>query len=200
MSDINKRGLPDVHFNLVTAVKSFTQNATPNGVPSQDFLAEWIKDHPTFKAIEAVNAFRADGRSNTACYPALAVLVGKGILKKLAPGEYSRTDIKALPAPNRRKAQAKHAKVRKDVSASDFALRTMRRTHGRMSSLTLKKHFENDGRAASGVGPILNRLTEDKKIKRVGEGIYEVITPKRKSPKATANGASPVEIEIPVEA
>jgi hypothetical protein len=186
MSDINKRGLPDVHFNLVTAVASFRDNAPVNGIRSNEFLLAWIKEHPTFKAIEVRNAFLADGRTPGSCYPALSALVEKGILKKLGAGEYSRADVKAIPPP-------KKAKVKKlptpAVSAHDFALRLLSRNHGKISSATLKKNFEADGRKPTGVGPVINRLLDEKKIRRISEGLYELAP--AKPDKAEANGAAP---------
>jgi hypothetical protein len=198
MSDINKRGLTDVNFNLVTAVKTFNRNSasapTDPSMRSREFLSVWLKDHPTFRALDVVKAFKADGRTAGAAYTVLREGCADGTLKKLGIGDYSRADVKALAAPKKGKKTkgAKKAKAHHEINGAEFALRTMRRTHGRMSSSTLKKHFESDGRVPTGVGPIINRLLEDKRIKRVGEGLYEIVAPKKTEPKkaAATNGAA----------
>jgi hypothetical protein len=183
-------GLTVTGSELITDVPKYKANTgySTHHIKSEPYLEAWVADHPTFRAIEAVNHFKADGRTAGACYTALRVMSSDGRLKKLGEGMYSLPGVKALPAPKGKKTRVdKKPKKQKDVPAVEFALRTMRRTHGRMSSLTLKKHFENDGRAPTGVGPVLNRLLDEKRIKRVGEGLYE-ITPKKTEVKT--NGAA----------
>jgi len=188
-------GLIVTGSELVTTVKSFaTRGHTTHHVKAEAYLEEWLKDHPTFRAIEAVNHFKADGRTSGACYTALRVLSADGRLKKLGEGMYSHPSVKALPKPKRGKA-VKQPKKQPDIGGSDFALRLMSRNHGRMSSATMKGHFEKDGRSPTGVGPVLSKLMEDKKIKRVGEGLYE-LTPKKTDkvkPNGKAHDAAPVE-------
>jgi hypothetical protein len=191
VGDLSRRGLTDVSFNLVTSERAFQRNRKSE-VPSQDVLAEWIKDHPTFKAIEAVRYFEEQGRSKSAAYPALGVLIEKGVLKKMGEGMYARSDVKALPAPKGKKAKAvkTHTKVQHEVPGPDFALRAMSRAHGRISSGALKRLFEKDGRSPTGTGPVLTKLVGQKKIKSVGDGMYELI---KAAPKKT-NGAA---VEVP---
>jgi hypothetical protein len=183
--------------HLVTEVRSFSRNTAATGsnpeMGTRAFLTEWSKANPTFKANDAVKALRADGRGGgTAAYPALNALVEDGTFKKLAPGQYSRADVKALPSP---KKKAKKAPKLHDVSASDFTLRVMSRNHGKISSATLKRHFEEDGRVPSGTGPVLNRLRVDGMIKSLGEGMYELTARagKKPAPKKATNGAATVE-------
>jgi hypothetical protein len=187
-------GLTVTGSKLITTVKSFKQNTTTPGFSTRSFIREWIADHPTFKAIEAVKAVRATGNGNgSAAYPALSALVGNGTLKKIGEGMYSRADVKALAKlPKLRDKKAAKPKRQHDIGGGDFALRLMSRNHGKMSSSTMKGHFEKDGRSPTGVGPVLNKLLEDKRIKRVGEGLYELAPKKTDKPKL--NGPAPVEV------
>lgn len=191
MTDINKRGLQDVKFDLVTAVPTFRRNAeySNHHTKAEAFLEEWIKDHPTFRAIEAIKHFKADGRTPGAGYTALRVLSADGRLNKLGEGMYSVPGVKALPAPKKVKA-AKKRQHHPDVPAGEFTLRLMSRAHGKISSGTLKSHFAKDGRAPTGVGPVLRKLMAAKKIKQLGEGMYELMLKKSERP---TNGAAVVD-------
>jgi len=188
-------GLVVTGSKLVTTVKSFAKNTMTPGFSTQGFIRDWVQEHPTFRAKEAVHAVRATGNGNgSAVYPALNYLVETGILKKLAPGEYSRTDVKALVKPKKEKEETR---VHKEVPGPDFALRLMSRAHGKISSMTLKKHFDADGRAASGVSGVIQKLLKTKQIKRVGEGVYE-LTPKKTKPVTNGKAAEAVEVTVGV--
>jgi hypothetical protein len=181
---LTKMGVARIATDLVTAEATFKQKNS-YAIKTEDFLAEWIAEHPTFRASEAVKHCRADGRTDGAAYTALRMMVENKFLKKLSPGQYSRADVKAIAAPKKKKKAKATKPQRHDISGPDFALRLMSRNHGRVTSATLKKHFESDGRAPAGVGPTLNHLLKRKAIKRLGDGAYEL------APKKT-NGAAPV--------
>lgn len=190
-----RRGRTDIHYDLVTDVPAFAQRKN-HEVKSEDFLAAWVVDHPTFKAIEVVKYFEANGRTKGAAYPTLGVLVEKGVLKKLGPGDYSRADVKHLAAPKKKAKTAKTAKTaRRAVSNAEFLLRHARRKHGRFSSAYLKHQFEKDGRTTTSVGPCLNELMNDRKIKRVGDGEYVLLAkatpPEVKSPEVKSTEPKP---------
>jgi hypothetical protein len=167
-------GLTVTGSKLVTTVKSFARNErSTHTVKAEDFLIDWIADHPEFQAKEAVRHFVADGRTSGACYTALRVLSEKKLLRKLGEGRYT-----TLAAKHQPKKAKDEPRKHKEVGGPDFALRLMSRAHGRISSITLKKHFDADGRAASGVSGVIQKLLKAKQIKRVGEGVYE-LTPKK---------------------
>ena len=169
---------------LVSEVRAFTKNndRTNHATKAEDFLIDWIASHPEFQAKEAIQHFRADGRTDGSGYTALRVLVGRNLLRKLGEGRYTTLAKKHQPK------KAKATKVYHDIGASDFTLRLMSRNHGKISSATLKKHFEDGGRAPTGTGPVLRKLVTGKKIRSLGEGLYEMIKPKPKT-----NGAAAVE-------
>jgi hypothetical protein len=185
-------GLIVTGSELVTTVKSFTQNArTTHHIKAEGYLEQWLKDHPTFRAAEAVRHFKADGRTSGACYTALRVMSADGRLRKLGDGMYQRPDIKALAKPKKEK-EGPLTRTHKEVPGPEFALRLMRRSHGKMSSATLKKHFDEDGRAGSGVSGVIQKLLKGKHIKRIDEGLYQ-LTPK-KTDKPKLNGPVPAEV------
>lgn len=178
------KGLKVSTPELITDVITFRKRPE---ISSQDFLTAWIADHATFTTAEAVKAFLADGRAKTGAYPALNVLVDKKVLRRLGPGEYTRTDVKHLAPPKKAKAAKKHEKKLHEVTAHVFTLRLASRNHGRFNSNWLKRQFEADGRHPSGTGPVINRLMKDRAIKRVGEGEYVLL--QKAEPKT--NSAQP---------
>jgi hypothetical protein len=182
---------------LVTTVAAFRNNARPEGTPgvnTAEFVAKWVEDNPTFKAIECVKALKeATGNGGTAVYPALKVLVEKGILKKLGEGNYAHAAVKHLAAPK------KIARERHEVDHREFILRYARQHQGRMSVSKLKAHFEKHDRKANSVSGAINILVANKKIKALGDGEYVLLiaAAKKQKPKPPVNGtnnnATPVE-------
>lgn len=196
LSLLAREGFFDVRPELVTNVVRFNKKQS-HEVKAEDFLIDWIAEHPTFRAIEAIKHFREAGRTNGAGYTALRTLVERKLLRKVSPGQYSTLAAKHQPkgikAAKKAAAKKKPAAKHHDVPAPDFALRLMSRNHGVISSNTLKRHFESDGRSPTGVGPVLNKLLQAKKIKRTGEGQYALAG---KKPAAKANGAQAPVTEV----
>jgi hypothetical protein len=129
VAQLAAEGITDVRFEVIEDVKTFGKR-TNHEVPSQDFLAEWVKDHPTFKAREACQYFEANGRTKGSTYPAIGILVEKKILRKLGDGNYQRTDVKHLAPPKKKEKSA--TTNRYEVTNSDFILRVGRRSHGKI--------------------------------------------------------------------
>ena len=182
----------NVEDELVTTIAAYRQKQT-HEVSAEAFLREWIKDHPTFAASEAVAYCREAGRTNGAGYAALRVLVEKKELKKLGPGNYQRADVKALAAP---KKAAKHTRERHEVDHREFILRYARAHGGRISRAKLIAYFEAHDRKASSVGAALNILIGRKMLKQLGDGEYILLVKggaKRQTkpvPKKHGNGAA----------
>jgi hypothetical protein len=210
VATLTKMGAQNLRYELVTEVHTY-KNKTNHETPASDFLTEWIKDHPTFKAIEAVKAFRADGRGDgNVAYPTLTRLVEMGILKKVGPGEYARSDQKALPAPEKKakKVEQKHF----DKPGTEIILSDMRRSHGRTNTTRLTEIFVAQGRAKNSVSASLAKLVSQKMIKRVGDvnsGQYQLLskgqTPRKKKiledkPAVKSNGNGKDVAELVTEA
>jgi hypothetical protein len=183
---LTRLGLTEVNFDLVADIKSFAKKAQ-HVVKAEAFLAEWMKEHASFRALEAVRHFRENGRTAGAAYTALRMMSSDGRVRKLGEGMYQRPDIKAISGP-KKKAKPHNRKPHK-VSSPDFVLRAARRNHGRFNSAWMKKQFDSDGRPTTGVGPTINKLLKGKAIKRVGEGEYVLLT---------SNGSKPAVQSAPV--
>jgi hypothetical protein len=197
VAQLTKMGLTNIKFELVSDVRSFARNTPPkDGITNIDFLRAWTDTHPTFKAIEAQRYFREAGRPPV--YPSIRYLIDEGVLKKLGPGDYSRTDVKHIAPPKTKTKVATKAKKHQpsfDLSAEETLLRIGRRNHGRFTSELAKKHFAVLGRAPTGVGPCINKLMKAGLIKRGATGSYSLTAkamagPKGKT-KTKANGAMP---------
>ena len=212
IAQLSRMGLTNVHFELITDVVRFGKNGPRPEISSQELLTAWIKDHPTFKALDAVKHFAEHGRSNTAVYPALAVLCEKGVLKKNAPGNYSRTDVKAIeagehtkvPAKKKQRAVTEHRKTFAK-RGEDVILAYAKRNHRRFNVGKLVEIFTKEGRARNSVYASVNALLEQKQAKRVGasgSGEY-VLTNKASKANPTAahkaNGSTAPVVETPVE-
>jgi len=181
---------------LVSEVRAFSKNTRPQ-VGSREFLAEWIKEHPTFKAIEVVRALREAGHGNgSAAYHAITSLINEGVLKKLSVGEYSRADVKHLPAPKKAKKQVQ---VRRDVDHPTFLLRAASRNHGRFNTSWMKAQFEKDKRTPGNVSPTIAKLIKLRQIKRVGDSEY-VLMSKAASPKKAEPKTNGVAVATAAEA
>jgi hypothetical protein len=197
---LTREGFSKIRYELVTDVLAY-KNKPTHEISTAEFLASWIKDHVHFKAIEAVKAFRADGRgSGNVAYPALGDMVEKGILKKVGPGEYARADQKALPAPEKNKANKANKASPKhfDKSATEMILSLMRRNHGRSNAAKLTEIFAAQGRARGSVSSAIDKLIKHKMIKRTESGSYLLLAKGQtarkkeidaKKPKANGNGA-----------
>jgi hypothetical protein len=181
-------GYADIATNMVTTQLTFGQR-TVHEVKSEDFLLEWMKDHPTFEARELIKHFRDNRRTDGAGYTAVRVLVEKGLLKKLGPGRYSRADIKAISPPKHLKASSpKHhkAKLQRDffeVTHREFILRIARQNHGRFNVANMKERFKKDGRKPSSISGALGILVIKKKIKSMGDGEYVLLAKGGTKPK-----------------
>jgi hypothetical protein len=179
-------GLSVTGNELVTEVRTFKQKQS-HAVRAEDFLVDWIADHPTFQAREAIKHFRDAGRTDGAGYTALRVLVQRKLLRKLGEGRYTTTAARHQPK------QAKP--VHRDVDHHTFILRAASRNHGRFSTSWMKKQFEKDGRVPGNVSPTIAALMKKKAVKRVGDSEYVLLArpAKVKKPvtKKKVNGRDP---------
>ena len=199
--------LTDFQPELVTDVVTFNKKQS-HEVKAEDFLVDWIAEHPEFQAKDAIKHFREAGRTDGSGYTALRNLVARKLLRKMGEGRYTTLAKKHQPpkAKAAKVAKAKKAKVptfravpakkrnaHHDVSNADFLLRGMSRAHGKMSSAAIKRLFENDGRPSTGVGPTLHKLRQVGMIKQLGEGMYELTARAGKKPapkKPVTNGSA----------
>lgn len=173
---------------LVTEVNAFTKNERSNhAIKAEDFLIDWLAANPTFRANEAVKAFRVDGRTDGSAYTALRILVEKKLLRKLGEGRYTTLAAKHQP----KKEKGKQVQVRREVDHRTFVLRVASRNHGRFNTSWMKAQFTKDGRTPGNVSPTVAVLMKRKLIKRVGDSEYVLLqkaAPKKSEPVKKANG------------
>jgi hypothetical protein len=196
LAQFTKMGLTNLGFELITDVRRFNKNIKPDApdvpeIGTTALLTAWIKDHPTFKAIEAVKHLEANGHTRGSAYPALRDFVEKGILKKLEPGHYSRADVKHLTGPKKTKPAKQTRRVIRPVRSfdkrgEDVILSYGKRNHGRFNTAKLVEVFLKEGRAKNSVYASIDALLKAKRAKRVGDngsGQYVLLTKPAKTPK-----------------
>ena len=198
---LTKIGLTEVNFDLMTDVPAFASR-TNHTIKAEAFLEQWMADHPTFRAVEAIRAFKADGRTPGAGYTALRVMSADGRLTKLGEGMYSLPGVKQIAAPKKstakqtEKAKPKITRVHHDVDHREFILRYARQHNGRFSLAKIRDYFEKHNRKSSSVGGAINVLKERKLIKLLGDGEYVLLSKamaaKPQPEPAKLNGAEPV--------
>jgi hypothetical protein len=189
VAQLTKLGLTNVHFELIEDVRTFAKKVV-HETSSEELLLAFIKDHPTFKAVEACRYFEENGRAKNNAYPALGTLVEKKILKKLDPGNYARADIKHLEGPKKKPKDPRASQNRYEVPHSDFILKIGRQSHGRFSAAKVKERFIKDGRNPDSVSNAIHALQERKQIKRVSEGEYVLLNGMTEAPKTNGNGTA----------
>ena len=180
-------GLTVTGSELITDVATYKKREySDHAIKGEDFLRTWIADHPTFRAKKAIEAFRADGRTDGAGYTALRVLVEKGELKKLGEGNYSRTDVKPLAAP----------RGTFDKPGWQVIVSFAKKNHGRFTSTKITELFSAEGRARNSVSTSVDRLMKDGTIKRVGEGVYALADQKKPEKKKSKKPSKKVEKKL----
>lgn len=167
LAQLTRMGLQNIGFELITDVRSFRQNErAKHETSAEEALTEYVNEHPTFQVNEAIKHFEALGRTAGAIYTAARLLVEKGTLKKLSPGNYQRADVKALAAPKPKKAQ--EAPKRFEITGADAIWRFVK-TRKSFTTKQLRALFKDQGRNEASVSPILHEMLNEKRIKHTGE-------------------------------
>jgi hypothetical protein len=213
LAQLTRMGLQNIGFELITDVRSFRQNErAKHELSAEAALGEYVNEHPTFQINDAVKHFEAKGRTAGAIYTAARVLIEKGALKKLSPGNYARADVKALAAPKSDKT-ATDAPKRFEITGADAIWRFVKNRKS-FTTKQLRALFKEQGRNEASVSPILNDMLNEKRIKHTGEpmsGEYLVLKkatkakPSAKKPPAKKaaphlNGSSSAPAEVTTEA
>ena len=185
-----KMGLVGIGYELITDVRTYRSNSKPPpGQSARDLLIPWLEEHPTFKAIEAAKFLEANGSTKAAAYPVLSSLVEDKTLRKLGPGNYQRSDVRAIAPPKKhmkKKAPAKPKRVVHEVSHGEAILRLARRNHGRVTMDNIRANFSKQKRNIASIHPTLHDLIATEKLEKAGESTYALL---RKP-----NGAAPTEV------
>lgn len=207
LAELTKMGLQNIGYELITDVRSFTTNPprTAHDVKAEDFILSYIDQNPTFVIKDLIKKFRDDGRTDGAGYTGVRILVEKGVLKKLGPGNYQHTNVKSLPAPKpSAKTKPPTPKTKRgqgrryEIGNREF-LFSILGDRKKFKTSDFNDAFEKDGRPTKSISSVIAQLTSDKVFKKLGEGAYEVNDKHKKSKKKSAapvaaasmNGATP---------
>jgi hypothetical protein len=177
-------GLQNIGHDLITDVITFKGNGErkAHDTTGDVFAAAWVAEHPTFRALELVQHFRDAERTPGSAYTALRNMVAQDIVVKTAPGMYRRADVRELEAPKEKPSQrGKHSKPKHEVTNLDF-LRSAMKGRKRITSAELRTLFEEDGRNALSITPIIAKMRAAKQINVISPGVYEMKKPPGKDP------------------
>ncbi len=173
LAELTKMGLQNVGYELVTDIVTFKNNGPRklHEVTGNDFAREFVQENASFAAIQLVNHFKANDRTDGMAYKALRALVQEGAVKKLSPGNYQRAGVKALPAPKKETPGRGGSRNVYEIGNKNVILK---RIKGR-ATFTLKElrdHFENIRRNPKSVSPIATKLAQAKVITLIEPGTY----------------------------
>lgn len=189
VAQLTLMGLTNVGFELIEDNISFNKKPAFETTAEEE-LTNYIKDNPTFAIKDAIAHFKPHGRTNSSMYTAARILCEKKVLKKLGGGNYSSMHIKAIAAPKGIKQGQHYEVMNKDLLWNAIKGRK------RFTVAEMRALFASEGRPEKSVGGILFNFAQEKRIKNVGEGEYEVTKnkikkPKTGSPNSAQNGKAP---------
>lgn len=186
-------GLQNVGYELITDVVSFKGRKSFD-TSSAELAKVFVEQNASFKAIDLVNYFAEHGRTKGSGYPALQKLIADGLIRKVGPGQYQRSDVKALAPPKSEEAETslrgKHDRSVKDGVPNKDVIMKYIRSRSKFTLKDLSKHFVDEDRNPKSISPIISKLLADKTIKIVTPGEYIVLkkpsaAPVAKKAKAT---------------
>lgn len=197
LAQLAKIGLQNVGYELVTDVVMFNKNGPRVLHPTtgDEFAREWLKEHPTFRAVELIHHFQAAGRTNGSGYTAIRNLVASGEIIKVSVGNYTRSDIKAIAPPAKKAAAPEKARragrgqtPRYDVRNLDLIMKFIQ-PKSRVTVAEVGALLVKEGRNKKSASPIISKLATAKVLKQIEPGTYAVM---KRADKAAAalNGAA----------
>jgi len=178
LAELTKLGLSNIGYELITDIVTFKKNgprktAEPATTTAAEEIAEYIKEHPTFKIGDIVAFFKTMGRARGAAYEGVKALVKKKILVRLSPHNYQRADVKALapPAPKAIGKKRRGQVAPYGISNKDLILKRIK-GRAKFTTKELRDHFTNMRRNPVSISPIVDNLLKAKVITRIESGTY----------------------------
>jgi hypothetical protein len=185
IAQLTRMGVKSIGHELVTDVYAYKAKRV-HETPTNEAIAEWLKEHPTFKARELVGHLETEGRNRNSIYGAIKAMVANGELKKLGAGNYSDASVKQIEAPKTRAPRGQF-KITGREEVKKFI-----RSRKSFTVQQLMALFDKQGRVPHSVSPILTGLIAEKMIKHSGEpGNYLVTAQIRKSAVKKAKEEKP---------
>src|SRR5882672_8716363 len=82
LAELTKLGLANIGYELVTDIVTFRKNGPRklHEVTGNDFARAFIKENASFAAIELVNHFKANDRTNVSAYKAIRYLLDEKLI------------------------------------------------------------------------------------------------------------------------
>jgi len=202
-------GLENINYELITDIINF-KGKIVHEISSADLAKTFVEQNPTFRAVDITKYFMENGRTKGAGYPALQKLVEAKIVRRIAPGQYQRADVRAIapPTPATTEQASKQVKETKtaekkphartgiapprfEITGAD-AVWNFIKNRKKFTMKELAASFEEQGRNAHSVSPLVTKLGQAKKVRPLGDGVYEVLkntkpdTPAKKTTKPKA--------------
>ena len=143
------------------------------------FVQSYAMEHPSFTTKEIIAASEGLNLTKATIYAALGAMKVKKVLKSANTGAYEVTGKAMPPLGAGRRIKSKGAGVPKPKPGERTAdrilgiLKQQDRDEG-VSVKLIKQKLNEQGRAPTGVSPVLTALVRNKAIKRVGDGVYRV--------------------------
>jgi len=199
LAELTKMGLANIGYELVTDVLTFRTKSGPrkvHEVNGDDFARAFVKENASFAAIQLVNHFKENDRTDRMAYKALRALVKEGAIKKLSLGHYQRAGVKALPAPKPSAPKGRGGAVRRHEIGNKEVILTRIKGRRRFTLKELRDHFANIRRNPKSISPIISALSHVKLITKLEGGVYawgkkKIAKKKEVRKKRDASVASP---------
>lgn len=176
LAQLTRMGLENIGYELVTDVHRFAQNGERkvHNTTGDEFAKTYIADHPTFRARDLIQYFRDADRTEGSGYTSIRNFVKKKIIKKLSPGNYQRSDVKAISPPSAPAKKTRGSAIRYDTPNDGLILKFIkRRKH--VTVVEAGAMLKEEGRNAHSASPIISRFAKAGLLKQTEPGSYDVV-------------------------
>jgi hypothetical protein len=182
LAALTRLGFENVGYKLITEELRY-KGRKVHEVSAEEFAFAFIKDNPRFTSRDLVAHFREAGREPGAAYYAAKKLTDGNVIAKNGDGYVRVEALTAPPKKTKTKTTARGQQKPYDVPNIVLITRAIRgRKH--ITLVELRELFAKEKRPEKSISPILTKLVGAKRLKALGEGKYDVLTPAvKKKPK-----------------
>lgn len=197
LAQLARIGLQNIGYELITDIVRFGTNGprVVHETTGDEYAREWLVEHPTFRANELIQHFETNNRTAGSAYTAIRNLVNSRELVKVSPGNYARSDIRAIAPPKAaekvkpeavEETKPNRGQVPKyDVPNLDLIMKFIR-PRKRVTVAEAGAFLAKEGRNKKSASPIISKLATAKVLKQLEPGVYEVV-------KGATGGVDPKE-------
>lgn len=179
LAQLTRMGLENIGYELITDVRRFHQNGERkvHETTGNELAKAFAQENPTFQINDLVKHFAQADRNGPAAYTAVRHLVEERFLTKLSPGNYQRSDVKAIAAPEPEKKPGRGAVPRHEITNDTLVLKAIR-GRKKITARELSAMLFSHGRSKKSASPITSRLVKQKLLKLIEPGVFEVVQKK----------------------